>query len=408
MIKNLNPNILHLSYSATQGGAARAALRIHNGLLKFDKNSTFLCVNSDIDSERVVKISRNSFDFYKYKIRNKLGNIYTNLHHTNNPILHSANFLYSNLHKKINITDFDLVNLHWINHEMISIGDISKITKPIVWTLHDMWAFCGAEHVSYDSKYVNGYIQNHKLFNLDYRVWRKKKLLWQKPFNIVAPSQWMATCAKSSEIMKDWPITVIPNMININFWAPIDQKISREILGLPQDIKIIIFGGANGGLEYHKGGDLLIKILNDLKGSDKEIYTINIGSTKFINNNLIDKYIGSVNNDIILKLLYSASDLLLIPSRVDNFPNMALEAMSCGLPLIAFNIGGLKDICDHKLNGYLARPFEVDDFLLGIKETLYSNNYHNMKILARKKIVENFSEEIIEIKYSNLYKKILK
>ena len=76
---------------------------------------------------------------------------------TKNPILHSPSFLSSSWVKKINSSDADIVNLHWVQHEMLSVSDISKIKKPLVWTLHDMWGFCGAEHISWDKRWLDGY-----------------------------------------------------------------------------------------------------------------------------------------------------------------------------------------------------------------------------------------------------------
>lgn len=155
---------------------------------------------------------------------------------TSNPIIHSPAVFPSHWVKRINESDVDIVHMHWVQGEMLSIADIGKIRKPVVWTLHDMWAFCGAEHLAWDDRWQDGYRrQNRPLhesgFDLNRWTWQRKRKHWRRPFHIVCPSQWLAKCVRSSALMHSWPVTVVPNPIDTNRWQPVDQRFFQAPFG---------------------------------------------------------------------------------------------------------------------------------------------------------------------------------
>ena len=136
--------------------------------------------------------------------------------------------------KAINESDADIIHLHWFQNEMISVSDISKIKKPLVWTLHDMWGFCGAEHISYDRRWKEGYLKKNRPvgeghFDLNRWTWIRKKKYWKDPINIITPSDWMKQNVKISYLMKKWPVYSIPNAIDMKIWKPVDKNLSRNI-----------------------------------------------------------------------------------------------------------------------------------------------------------------------------------
>ena len=197
-------------------------------------------------------------DKIKGLARGHIGNTLTNIMNTTNPILHSPSVLPSKWKNKLNNSIDDIVHLHWIAAEMLSIADIGKIRKPLIWTLHDMWAFCGAEHISNDNRYIDGYRSSNrpeyeKGFDLNRWTWNRKVKHWKKPIQIVTPSNWLAKCARNSSLMRDWPIQVVPNAINTDQWRPINQATARELLGLPRNEQILLFGAMGGAYEHHKG-----------------------------------------------------------------------------------------------------------------------------------------------------------
>jgi glycosyltransferase involved in cell wall biosynthesis len=297
---------------------------------------------------------------------------------TGNPIIHSPNVLPSQWLKRINESDADIVHLHWVQGEMLSIADIGRIKKPIVWTLHDMWAFCGAEHLAWDDRWREGYRRdnrpNHEAgFDLNRWTWQRKNKYWQKKINIVAPSRWLLTCVKESLLMHEWPASVIPNCLDIKVWQPLDKQLARKLLHLPQNIPLILFGTSGANTAHHKGFNLLQAALVHLQGNIKKLELVVFGQLS--PRNPLDlgfpiHYTGHLHDDLSLRVLYSAADVMVVPSRQDNLPNTAVEAQVCGTPVVAFNIGGLPDIVEHLQTGYLAQPFDTQDLAKGISWAL--------------------------------------
>ena len=214
-----------------------------------------------------------------------------------------------------------------------------------------------------------------------------------------------------SMLMRKWPVSVIPNPININKWSPINRDIARETLSLPKNLDLILFGSASGIKSYHKGFDLLheaIIKMENLKNT-RQIGLVIFGQSK---PKTLPKYnfpvfhLGYLNDSISLRTAYSAADLLVIPSRVDNLPNMGVEANACGTPIVAFNTAGLPSIVKNKYNGYLAKPFDINDLLEGIYWVLNCNR-KQLKKNCRKHVVDKFESKKIALKHIELYKKII-
>jgi glycosyltransferase involved in cell wall biosynthesis len=116
-------------------------------------------------------------------------------------------------------------------------------------------------------------------------------------------------------------------------------------------------------------------------------------------------FLGHVSDIDDLIDCYNCADLLLIPSRIDNLPNTALESLSCGTPIVAFNTCGLPDIVSHKYNGYLAESFNVADFANGIIWAL--DNIADLNVNARNSAMGNFDSERVASMFVDLYDKIL-
>jgi glycosyltransferase involved in cell wall biosynthesis len=409
--------IIHLSYNDINGGAFRATYRIHHSLLKQGISSR-LWVNEKKSDDWTVEDLNSKIG----KVLNKLSPRVINyslvkMLKTENKIIHSPSVWPSNWVKHINNSDSDIVHLHWIQNEMLSIKDISKIKKPIVWTLHDMWAFCGAEHYTNDNRWRDGYYSNNRPnyesgFDLNRWTWNRKKKYWNKPIDVVTPSTWLAKCVSESALMKNWPVSVIGNPIDTNQWTPIDKINARQLLNLSQDANLILFGATGGGKDPRKGYDLLLSALEYIK-ADKKIKKIQLavfGQSKPKSQpdlGLPIHYSGHLYDDHRLSALYSAADVMVVPSRQDNLPNTAVEAQACGTPVVSFDIGGLPDIIEHQKTGYLAKPFDTRDFANGITWVLEQKDSNKLGNNARERVVEKFSEKKISEDYVSIYKKLL-
>jgi glycosyltransferase involved in cell wall biosynthesis len=399
--------IIHLSNSDS-GGAGRAAYRIHKSLIEIGLNSE-MWVNLSKTNDSTVKSPAGVIKKSLVFVRRNTKRLLTTFFKTKNSILHSPALFSSSWVNKINNSAADIVHLHWFQHEMLSIKDISRIKKPIVWTLHDMWAFCGAEHISWDKRWKNGYYSfnrpsHEKGFDLNKWTWERKKKYWKKTYQIITPSNWLSKCVKQSKLMFKWPVTTIGNPIDTHFWKPENKKKCRDFFKFSHKDKILLFGTFGSNLEYHKGFDILKKTLRKI--NNKNLKLVIFGENKKIKFSELDTQvidIGFIKKNEELKYLYSAADATIIPSRIESFGQMASESSACGTPVIAFRTGGLKDIVEHKITGYLAKNFESEDLANGINWILSSKNKKKISQNARKRIINNFDNYKIAKKYLKVY-----
>lgn len=348
-------------------------------------------------------------------LRSPLGNQLRRVLCTGNPIIHSPAILPSGWPRHLNSSNADLVHMHWVTGEMLSIVDIGRIRKPLVWTLHDMWAFCGAEHYTEDQRWRDGYKRNNRPphesgFDLNRWTWKRKRKYWQRPIHIVTPSRWLANCARESQLMQEWPVSVVPNVINTDDWRPIEQRMARDLLGLPMDVPLLLFGAMGGSRDPRKGFDLLVEALSHLRGEIDGLELVVFGQMPPRDKpDLVFPihYTGHLHDDVSLKVLYSAADLLAIPSRQDNLPNTGVESLACGTPVIAFNTCGLPDIVSHRENGYLADAFDTVDFAEGIRWVMQQHPANLLRQSARQSAVDRFSPAVVVPQYLEVYQQAI-
>jgi glycosyltransferase involved in cell wall biosynthesis len=299
---------------------------------------------------------------------------------------------------------------------MISIAGIGKLRKPVVWTLHDMWAFCGAEHYTEDQRWSEGYSKencpNHGGgIDINRWTWKRKSRHWKRQFNIVTPSKWLAECVQASALMHEWPVTVVPNPIDTDAWRPVDRQIARKMLNLPLEEPLLLFGAMGGSSDTRKGFDLLSEALDHLRLEKRRLELVVFGQRAPRtpeNLGFPVHFMGHLHDHISLNVLYSAADAMIFPSRQDNLPNTVMEAMTSGTPCVAFHIGGLPDMIEHLTSGYLAKPFDSEDLARGIQWVL-ENEDRRLKLggAARKYAEEKWSYPVVAEQYLAVYEKAL-
>lgn len=412
--------ITHISHSDLSGGAARAAFRLHCAL-QMNSHSSRMLVQKKMSDDPLVFGPKNYFEKFISLAQIFLGEQVTHLQHTKNIEHHSASceFPFGTRSFLKTIAQSDIAHLHWFR-ETPTLSTIGRITKPVVWTLHDMWAFCGAEHYTTDTTTVRwrtGYTknngpQNAKYFDINRLTWNRKKKHWQRPLHIVTPSRWLAECASQSALMHNWPVHVIPNSLDINIFKPLNQSYARDVFNLSQDTKIILFGSIKGSNNPRKGFDLLLSALQEMNPSSSEKYLcVVFGESKPKhppNINLPLFWTGQLHDEQSLALLYNAADVMVVPSRQDNLPQIGTEAQACGCPVVAFDTAGLPDVIAHKESGYLARPFEPGDLAYGIQWVLSDEErYNKLAVTARERAVKMWAPSVIVPQYIDIYQQAI-
>lgn len=418
--------VVTLSTKDSFGGAARVAFRLHEEINKMGIEDILL-VNSRRTNSPTVHLAENYHDSqnritgflnkYKLKFQEKRRRIiwggYPNIQ---KKIL--SDIAISLLKNSLDKIDFDLVHMHWVGESYVDFTEFKNVKNPIIWTIHDCFSFTGLcsyfEDCDKYKSHCNACPQlgSTKEKDLSYTVFEMKKKRYSSlNFHIVSPSKWLAEAAKESVLLNKYPVTVIPNGIDISVFAPMDKEEAKKSLSLDPKKKTILFGGISAMADPRKGGDLLKDSLRQLSEmySEDEIELLIFGAEKKDDYtfNFPAKFLGYVSEEADLNLAYNAADVTIVPSTHENLPNTILESLSCGTPVVAFNIGGNPDMIDHQQNGYLAKPYDTSDLTAGINYVLNYNEDKGISYNARKKVLDNFKIEDIAERYVELYKQVL-
>jgi glycosyltransferase involved in cell wall biosynthesis len=428
-------NILHVNASDIGGGAARATYRIHRSLVDHGAahglQSRMRVISQLSDDPTVIGGPPVGQGPIWRRLQPRLAQRARRGFRTGNPTLHSiawpATGLGSELQQRHRQGQADLVHLHLLGDGTLSIEEIGRLPMPMVWSLHDQWAFCGAEHytspplpgetASSDERFVAGYSPASRPAHeagpdLNRRTWLRKRCAWHRPIHIVCPSHWLADCAHRSALMGDWPITVIPNPIDLNVWSPCDQAQARVLLGLPAERPLVLFGAMGGGADPRKGADLLLEALQHLRSQVavtplEQLELVVFGQSRPAQPPALGfpiHYSGPLHDDLSLRLLYAAADVFVIPSRQDNLPNTGLEAQACGTPVVAFATGGLVEIVDQHITGALAEPFDPLSLAAAIRWVLEDpQRRHQLGFAARLKAEQLWDPALVAGLYAKAY-----
>lgn len=405
--------ILHVNSYELFGGAARAAGRLNLALQKEGLDSKLFVQNRESSSEDVIGPKGNIQPLLS-RAKPYLNNLPLRKYKQRRPEKFSpSSVAIAPVIDQINRLNPDIVHLHWIVNGFIRIEDLKKIKAPIVWSLHDMWPFTGGCH--YDSeceRFVSGcydcpVLQSGKKKDLSYHTFKRKTKTYAqlKNLTIVGLSKWLGECAKRSLLFKDFQIDNLPNPIDPDTYSLMDKQEARSLLNLNSDKKYILFGASDDN--PRKGNAELDKALKELASKNYELLVLNPQTNKKDSYLLPAQIISKLNDDLSLKVLYNATDVMVLPSLQENLSNVIMESMACGTPVVAFDIGGNPDMIDHRKNGYLAKPFETMDLAKGISWVLENKDYKKISDSARRKVMEEFESKKVAKRYVNLYTGIL-
>jgi glycosyltransferase involved in cell wall biosynthesis len=412
--------ILHLSTVDQIGGAARAARRLVHGLRKQADCSNALLVRYKSGDDYDCFIPQPSMPERACTRIRLMTEDWVLSRYSKRPLFTwSTNLLPDRVVLRA-IEDFapDIVHLHWIGGGHLPIPTLARLNRPVVWTLHDMWPFTGGCHVTGD---CSGFKQrcgqcpqlvSKSPYDLSRLIWHAKYRYWRNlDLTVVAPSRWMAEQAKSSSLFSQRRVEVIPNGVNTSAYKPVDRHFARDIFGLPRDGTFILFGAVKARDDERKGYGVLQQALNFISRSEKPPELVVFGASEpAVNQNspLPIRFVGHLHDDAALSLLYSACDVFVTPSPQESFSLVTLEALACGLPVVAFAGSGPTDLIDHQRNGYLARPCDPVDLARGIEWILQDAERHrSLRLSARKKAEEEFSIDRVAKRHLDFYQSVI-
>ena len=400
-------NILQINTIDKKGGAAKVASSLKQELGKRG-HTTSVFVGRKYSDENNIKLL-NDVRSVSGKVRRKLAYWLAN----DIDIFSSDHIL-----KTPEFKNADIVHCHNLHSNYFNLVTLEKMAtiKPVVWTFHDMWPITAHCAHSFDGKLKkSGFFSCPSLDIYPPIAWHNEKYLENKKakiysnsnFHIVTPSKWLAEKIGQS-ILKNKPLSVIYNGIDTNIFKPLRSDLNklRSDLGLPTDKKIIL-SVVKKRDDPWKGWPFIVEIAEQFKDS-KDIIFINIGRIAGDGSNLLG--IPPVSEEEILAKYYSAADILLYPSIADNCPLVVLEAMTCGLPVVSFNTGGIPELVEHKTNGYIAEYKNTNDLKVGIEYllNLSSQEIEKMGKDSITKIKSSFTLDKMAGQYINLYRQLLK
>lgn len=417
------------------GGAARAARRIMDGVCRLGIQCQYFSKGNDINpstaDERLLVLD----DFHShswidkayswcYRKLQKAYQLFQWRHiNTAHRQYYLSDFRSEPSHRALHKIPFDILHLHWVNGQFFNLQQLRHIHKPIVWTLHDSWPFCGVCHYFLSCESYKSHCGSCPMLkpksgsphsrDLAYSLFeQKRKLYAHLNLHIVAPSHWMARAAQESALLGGFPISVIPNCIDVNLYRRVDyqQAAARWIPDACSKKSYILFGAVAATSDTIKGFRQLVTALRLFEqqfdcsnvellifGSDTPVPGLDL--------HIPSRYLGYVNNEADMAKLYSLAHVVVVPSQTENLCGVIMESLSCSTPVVAFNIGGNSDMIDHQQNGYLA--IDEADMARGIAWCLQNNTDRHLGDNARQKVLSHFAPEVVSRQYAALYQSLL-
>jgi glycosyltransferase involved in cell wall biosynthesis len=387
---------------ANGGGGGSACFRLHTALLKAGVESKLLFLEKTGDNTQPE-----SYDFFDNKAK-----LYA--HKAWNKFVSSKTYKIKNLPKgtetfyfpfsAFDLSDHplakwaDVINLHWVSNIIDFPSFFKKINKPIVWTLHDMEPFSGGyaylEHFPLDV-YEEIIAKNEKV---------KIKALERSNLSIVCPSKWLLNESKKSTVFSRFKHYHIPyGLDNKGIFAPRQKAFSRNLFGIPDNAKVILFV-ATSLVNRRKGFDLLIKAFENIDREDITLAILGTGKVDGLDHIKNKVFLGKIKDELLMSLAYSAADVFVIPSIEDNLPNVVLESISCGTPVVGFNIGGIPDMVIPQKNGTIASEVTASSLADAISEAI-DTQFDREWICNDAK--SRYFEDIQATAYSQLYSSLI-
>lgn len=410
----------------TLGGAARAIYRVFDSLSN-SKGAGFKIrlrvISKNRDSSGVLggrpvrSPTQNASYFFRTRIRKLLK---CRPFVPDSSLLHSPATYPTGLAREINALNPDLVMFGWLGNATISIEEIARVNAPVIFRMSDMWVFSGAEHYTDSRRYLQGYSRSSRPSaesgpDLNRKTFLRKRRSWTGKPNLVALSKWLSHEADLSELTSKWPKHVIPVPMDVDFWRPLPQDTVRASLGISKNELLIVFGAGAGMAQPHKGASILVEALSSVstlakdrvKGRRVKMMVFGQDEGPKLLGNVPAEYLGRLDDED-LRRVYSAADVVVMPSFLEAFGQVAAEAQCCGAPVVALRNTGVEDIVLDKITGRLVddfNPLLLAEAIVWVLED--ANRRATLRKNARKQAILRFSSAKVAEEYAALFRSVL-
>lgn len=409
--------VLHLTNSDFGGGAAIAVLRLHHALMEQNVESQILVARKRTHHSGVIQLSWMNGGGVFNRIKSRLAQCLIGwARRRPDSTYRSISIFPSGIDSLVNaMNEIDIVHIHWIQGEMMSIEEIGNIDKPVVFTLHDSWLFCGSEHhpVGIDeNRYsIKGFsckrtgIRANPL-DIDGWCWERKVKAMGSKRCVIAPSRWMSERAASSYILRSARIEVVPNIVDNQIYYPSSMIEAQARLGIEPSDDYVLYTGAYISSTSGKGLELLVALQEQVRLKRGRVRFLVVGGidddTKRILKAKNIAFVGRRVDSSEMPSVYAAAKLVCQLSRFESFGLVAAEAQACGKPVVALDNGGIRDILIDGINGYICDSLgEMSSRivqLLGAEE-----DYKRMSNEAVRRAKQRWSPRIVARRTIQVY-----
>ena len=421
-------NILHINTSDF-GGAATAAMRIHQALIKHGINSCFMSLNSqindgvnyckfDIKNDVLNKPLKPTLSLKNYcieKLTKKYSKEVLNYHKKKSNFeskfdlkfghekfeIFSTPFSNYDITKSEAYQNADVIHFHWVAGYVDYTSFFEKNTKPLVWTFHDENPFRGGFH--YENDEQRNELKELKKLDAAYKQIKLEAISKQEKLVVVCPSKWLTKAAKESTVFKNRMVKQIYYAIDHTIFKPLMKEFCRDFFKIPNERKVFMFV-AQHVANKRKGFDFLLPIIEGNLLPNAHYLIVGANTKNVVGNNIT--FTGTIADERVMAMAYSAADFFVLPSREDNLPNTMLESISCGTPIIAFNIGDNASVIGDYECGIICNELSSEALLDVMTAASLSSTEFNRNHLSDVAL-RLFSEEKIVTQYKEVYEKIL-
>ena len=284
------------------------------------------------------------------------------------------------------VANAGIVNLHWVASFLNLAGAAAALRgRPIFWTLHDMRPFTGGCHYSGGcSRFIDRcgscpQLASDDSFDLSFQAWQRQMGEYRKcNLHIVTPSEWLADRARQSSLLRSFPVHTIENGHPLDVFTPLDRMALRRELGIvPEDFVLGVT--AENLREKRKGMQYLFACLERIAASDLRdtvrVFALGANPPDAVARcGVRADAVGHVAGIKEMALYYNVLDAVMLPSLEDNMPNVIAEAMGCGTPVIAFDVGGVGGMVSHSETGWLVPAKDAQGLAEGVRG-MYANGF---------------------------------
>ncbi|MGE4569486.1 MAG: glycosyltransferase [Bacteroidales bacterium] len=409
--------VLHVN-TKDSGGAALAAIRLHCALLQAGVDSSMLVSKfsrTDVPRvfqvphkrlSRVVNIFRRAgrllglFQSYEEAVTSALAGKVIGFDS------YSLSYSFYDITKLDLYKKADIIHLHWVAG-FVDYSFFSKNTKPVVWTFHDMAPFTGGCHYSSGCEgYRTGCVQCPQIEGIRNPMLSKQNLAYKSRFLtkeevvIVSLCNWMKAKIEESSLCKEMHVEKIYNSLDTDLFKMYPKEVARSLFNLPPNKRIVLI--VSEDLENRrKGVDILMRAIAALGASDMLFCAVG-GNRKVSDSGNTIRYLGSISDERAMAMIYNAVDVVVLPSIEDNLPNVMLEALACGTPIISFANGGMLEIVVNEVNGLLVEAFSAEALSQSLR-AFFASDLQTKREEIRLRAISQFHPDVQVQKFMRLY-----